>query len=174
MNQPARQHDRAQRGVGAAVEHGVDVHRGQASVARHAGAMPDDRGMPLGRRQHVLDAVVDELHGPPRLTREQRRVPGDHRRVFFLAAKSAAGLGLDDADLVAGQPEQHRQRPVHVVGALQRAVDGDAAARLGHGDDAVRFDVQLLLMPDPVLALDDDVGGGETRARCRPCRWRSS
>ena len=74
VNHPARQHDGAERGVGAAVEHGVDVDRGQASVARHAGAVADHRRMALRRRQHVLDAVVDQLDRTPRLARQQRRV----------------------------------------------------------------------------------------------------
>ena len=45
----------------------VDVHRDQPAVARHAGAMADDRRMALGRRHHVLDAVVDRSSpaGPP-------------------------------------------------------------------------------------------------------------
>ena len=129
--------------------------------------------MALGRRDHVLDAVVDQLHRPARLAREQRRVPGDHRRIFFLAAEAAAGLGLHDADLVARQAEQHHQRAVHVVRALHRAVDGDAVAIVrhavaGHGDDAVGLDVELLLVPDPVLAFDDDVGERRSRPSTSP------
>ena len=166
VNHAAREDDGAQRRVGAAVEHGVDLDRRQPAVARHAGLVADDRRMALRRRDHVLDAVVDQLHRPAGLLREQRGVPGDHRRVLFLAAEAAAGLRLHDADLVARQPEQHHQRAVHVVRALHRSVHGDpvdvvrhAVAR--HGDDAVRLDVELLLVPDPVLALDDDVGERE-------------
>ena len=123
MNHAARQHHRAQRRVGAAVHDHVDVHRGEAAVARQAGAMPHDRRMPLGRRQQILDAVVDHLHRPAGLAREDRRVARQHRRVFFLAAKPAAGFGLDDADAIGRQLQQHHQRLVHVVRALQRSVD---------------------------------------------------
>ena len=97
VNHAARQHDGAERGVRAAVEQDVDVHRRQPAVARHAGAMPNRRRMPLRRREHVLDAVVDDLDRPPRLAREQRGVARDHRRIFFLAAETAAGFRLDDA-----------------------------------------------------------------------------
>ena len=157
---PARQDDRAERAVGAAVHQHVDVHRRQAAVARHAGPVPDDGRVALGRGQHVLGAVVDQLHRPARLQRQQAGVPGDHRRVLLLAAEPAAGLRLHDADLVRRQAQQHRERPVHVVRALQRAVHGDAAVA-GHGQHAVRLDVEVLLVAGPVLALDDEVGAPE-------------
>ena len=104
MQHAARQHDGAQRRVGAAVEQDVDVHRRQAPVARHAGAMPDDSRMPLRRRQHVFDAVVDELDRPARLEGGQRGMARDHRRIFFLAAEAAAGFRLDDADASPRNP----------------------------------------------------------------------
>ncbi len=88
---------------------------------------------------------------------------GDHRRVLFLAAKTAARFGLDDAHAIAGQAEQHGQRTMHVVRALHRSVHRDAAAIFGgHGDHTVRLDVELLLRPDAVLAFDDRVGFGES------------
>ena len=86
---------------------------------------------------------------------------GNHRRIFLFAAKTSAGFGLDDADPVIRQIEQDLQRPVHVVGTLQRPEHRDAAAGPRDGDDAVWLDVQLLLMAGPVLALDDDVGEAE-------------
>src|SRR5688572_12923095 len=46
---------------------------------------------------------------------------------------------------------------------LQRAVHRDAAI-LGHGDHAVRLDVQLLLVSRSVFAFNDDVGAVESRA----------
>ena len=48
-----------------------------------------------------------------------------------------------------------------VVRALHRAVDRDLAVLAGHGDHRLVLDVQLLLVADPVLALEDDVGLGE-------------
>ena len=81
----------------------------------HAGAMPHDRRMPLRRRQQILDAVVDHLDRAAGFARQQRRMAGDHRRVFFLAAEAAAGFGLHDAHAIARQPEQNVKRPVHVV-----------------------------------------------------------
>ena len=75
-------------------------------------------GMPLRRRDHVLDAVVDHLHRPAGLAREQRRVAGDVRRVFLLAAKPAAGFGLHDA---------HARRP-----AARAAPSAPGARSTGH------------------------------------------
>ena len=72
VNRAARQHDRRQRAVGAAVDHEVDLHAEQPAVGRHRGPMPRSRRMPLGRRDHVLGAVVDELDRPAGLPRQQR------------------------------------------------------------------------------------------------------
>ena len=48
-----------------------------------------------------------------------------------------------------------------VVGALHRARDGDAAIRARLGDHGLVLDVELLLVADPVLALDDEAGVGQ-------------
>ena len=173
VDHAARQHHRAQRRVGAAVHDHVDVHRRDAAVARQAGAMPHDRRMPLRRRQQILDAVVDHLHRPVRLARQDRGVAGEHRRVFFLAAKPAAGFGLHDAHAIGRQLQQHHQRLVHVVRALQRSVDGHLAVA-GHGDHAVGFDVELLLMTGTILTVDHDIRDSEIRDRSGLCRSRSS
>ena len=170
VNHAARQHDGAQRRVGAAVEHDVDVHRGEPAVLLHAGAMAHDGGMTLRRRQHVLDAVVDQLDRTARLHRHQRGVAGNHRRVLLLSAEAAAGFGLDHSDLLRRKTEQHGQRAMDVVGTLQRAVQRDAAM-LRHRDDAVRLDVELLLMTGAVLALDDDVRLRPFPDRAGPSRW---
>ena len=87
----------------------------------------------------------------------------DDRRVLLLAAEPAAGLGLDDAraDVVEGQGPLHRL--VDVVRALQRAVDGQPAVLLGHGDHRVVLDVELLLVPDAVGPLEHDLRLREAR-----------
>jgi hypothetical protein len=109
----AREDDGAQRRAGAAVEQDVDVHGRQPAVARHAGAVADDARMPLRRRQHVFHAVMPRsLTGRAAPERCQRGVAGDHRRIVFLAAESAAGFRLDDADTIAVEPEQDHERAV--------------------------------------------------------------
>ncbi len=85
------------------------------------------------------------------------------RRVLLLATEPAAGLLLDDDDAVDRQAERPGERLVHVVRALEGAVDRDPAVLAGHGDHRLRLDVQLLLVPDPVRALDDEIGGLEAR-----------
>ena len=162
MKHAAGQDDGAERRVGAAVEEHVDVHGRQSAVSRHAGAMPDDAGMTLRRRQHVFDAVVDELDRPARLQGRERRVAGNHRRILLLAAEAAAGFRLHDAYAVVGEAEQHGQRAMDVVRALHRSVHRDAPPVVGrHGNDPVGLDVELLLRADPVLAFDDLVGLGQ-------------
>jgi hypothetical protein len=165
VDDAAREDHGAERRVRAAVHDDVDVHGGDAAVAGDAGAVTDDRRMPLRRRQHVFDAVVEQFHRAPGLHREQRRMTGNHRRVFFLPAEAAASLGLNDTDVVVWETEQHLERAVHVVRTLHRAVERDACTAAsgasGYGNDAVGLDVELLLMTHAVLAGDDDVGGRE-------------
>ena len=62
VERAARQHDRRQRAVGAAVHDDLDVLRHEPAVARDAGPVADDRRVPLGRRGEVLVAVVDHPH----------------------------------------------------------------------------------------------------------------
>ncbi len=73
VDDAAREHDRRQRAVRAAVE---ERRRSSIAVRRPSRVTPVrcriDRRVPLRRRDHVLDAVVDELDRPPRLQREQR------------------------------------------------------------------------------------------------------
>ena len=95
---------------------------------RHAGAMPDDRRMPLGRRQHVLDAVVDHLHRPVRpCSASSAAWPAIIDGYSSLPPKPPPVSVWTTRTLLGRQAEQHHQRLVHVVRALQRAVDRDAA-----------------------------------------------
>ena len=127
----------------------------------HPPALPNDRRVALGRRREVLVAVVDHPHRLAHALRQQSGVDGDHRRVLLLAAEAAARLGLHDHRLLGRQPQRPPERLVDVVGALQRAVDGDPAVRPWHADHGLVLDVELLLVTDSVLAFDDQVGRRE-------------
>ena len=96
--------------------------------------------------------------GPPRFPGEERRVAGDHVRVFLLAAETAARRGLDDPDLVGWQREEGPEGRLDVVRALEGARDDERAVVLEPGRHPVVLDVGLLLMRDEVLALDDCIG----------------
>ena len=85
----------------------------------------------------------------------------DDRGELLLATEPAAGLGLDDARLPVVDAETALERRVDVVRALERAVDGHAAVLARDRDHRVVLDVELLLVTDPVLALEDEVGGRE-------------
>ena len=151
----ARQHHRTQRDIGTAIEEHVDLHRHQATVARDARPVPHDRGMPLGRGDHVLDAIVDDLHRPTRLEREERRVPRRDRGELLLAAEAAAGLRLDHSGRVR-RAEERLERLERVEGTLDRAMDRDAAI-LRHRDHPVGLDVDVLLVAGVIRALDHDI-----------------
>lgn len=111
--------------------------------------------MTLGRDAQVLVAVVDHAHGPVRSPREQRRVAREHRRIILLAAESAAGRRLHDARPHRIDAEHARQRLLHVVRTLHRALhEGDAARVGGERDDALGLDVHLLLRICAVRAFD--------------------
>ena len=106
MDRAAREDDRRERGVCAAVNHELDLHAEQFAVLVDGRAMACARRMALRCSDHVFGAVVDDLHGPPaRLPREQRGVARDHRRILFLATEAAAGLRLNHANLLFGQRE---------------------------------------------------------------------
>ncbi len=121
MQSGARKHGGRERGVCAAVGGDVDVHGEQFATGIERGAMADARGMALGGRGKIFDAVVDHLHRMAALHRQQGGMGRKHGRVIFFAAKRAAGLGLDDADFFRREIEDSEQRLVHVEGALQRS-----------------------------------------------------
>ncbi len=105
--------------------------------------------------------VVYHPHRPAGLAGEQGGVDREDRGVLLLAAERAAGLLLDDDDPVAIETERPHQGRVHVVRALQGAVDLDTPVLARDGDHRLRLEVQLLLVPRPVGALDHQVGPGE-------------
>ena len=158
MDGSAREHDRGERFVGAAVDREIDVHGEKFSVAADGGAVAGTRRMALGGCGHVLSAIVDHFDGLAGLPGEQRSMGGEHGRIFLLAAKAAAGFGLHNANTIFRQAEEADQSLVHVVGTLQRAPNRDAIRRIGLRDHALGFDVQLLLRAGFVLPFDDEIG----------------
>jgi hypothetical protein len=79
----------------------------------------------------------------------------------LLAAEPAAGLGLDDLGLGVVEAERPLHRLVDVVGALEAAVDRDAAVLARDRDHRVVLDVELLLVTDAVRALEDVIGAAK-------------
>ena len=117
--------------------------------------------MALGGGGDVLEPVVRDLDRPAALPRQQCCVPADHGGILLLAAEASARHGLRDPHLLGRQAEDARERLVHVVGTLERAAHEDAVVLRALRDHAVVLDVELLLVPAAVLALDHAVGGGE-------------
>ena len=162
VNRAARQHDRRQRAVGAAVDREVDVHREQPAVARHRRAM-------AGARR-------DGAWSSPPCLRRGRRSSSPAARLPARAAPRAPAI-IDGYSSLPPKPppvsvwttrifsrrqaEQPGERLVDVVRALHRAPDGDAVLVVGDGAACRWLDVELLLRAGLVLAFDDDGGGGE-------------
>ncbi len=161
MDGAARQDYRRKRAISAAVHDDLDVLGDQPAVMRDAAPVPDDGRVPLGGRRQILVALVDHAHRFAAAPRQQRRVDGDHGGVLLLATEAAAGLGLDDHGLVAGQRESAFECLVDVVRALERALHRDAAVVARYGDHGLVLDVELFLVADTVGPLDDQVGLGE-------------
>src|SRR6266699_1489496 len=90
--------------------------------SRASPVVPHQRGVPLGGRGHVLAAVVDQLHRPTALQRQQGRMQGDMGREFFLTAEPATGGRLDHPHFGLVARERLLQRLEDVVGTLHRAL----------------------------------------------------
>ena len=157
MNGAAREDNGRQSLVGAAVNGEIDFAAENFAVFADCSAMARSRRMALGGGGHVFHAVVNHFDGLPGFPGEERGVRGNHRGIFFLAAKRAAGFHLHDADAILGQAEKLHEGFVDVIRTLQRAPDGEAMLGVEGGDHAVVFDVELLLRAGGVFAFDDEV-----------------
>jgi len=164
----ARQHHRRQGAVRAGVHDHVDLLRHEPPVAHDAGPMMDDRGVALGGGAQVLVAVVDHAHRLADLASQQRGMQRDHRGVLLLAAEAAARLRLDHDSLRIGQLQGSLQGSMDVVRALAGAVHRHPAVGLRDRDHGLVLDVELLLVPNPVGALDHQLRLGEPRLQVAP------
>ena len=84
VERAARQDDRRQRAVRAAVHHDLDVLGHERAVAHDAGPVADDRRVALRRRGEVLVAVVDHPHRLAGLA-----APGARRGVAMIEGYSS-------------------------------------------------------------------------------------
>src|SRR5207245_1307983 len=91
------------RRVRAAVEQDAHAHVDELSRARGAVLAPDLRRMAVHMSGERLLAVVDDLHGPVRVQREQRAVHL-HREVLAAAERTADTAEMD-ANLLERQGE---------------------------------------------------------------------
>src|SRR5664279_4366933 len=117
----AREDDRSQRDVRTAVHEDPDRDGRQVSLAVAAGLDRHLTGMALRRRLDVLLPVVDHLHGPAALLREQEGMESEKRGVLLLPAESAARHGLRHVHVRVVEAERALDTLVNVERALQRA-----------------------------------------------------
>ena len=160
MNRSARQNDRTQRCVSATIDNEIDVHCKQLAVFADRRPVMGFGRMAFSGCRHVLRAVIDQLDGFARFPCQQGRVCGDHRGVFFLASKSAAGFRLNDPDFLRRQIEDRHERFLDVVRTLHRAPYGEPLPSIANRYDSIVLDVELLLRAGLVFAFDDVVGRG--------------
>jgi hypothetical protein len=156
VERAAREHDGRERDVGAAVDVDLDQEALQRPVALEARQDPRAARVALGRRPHVLETVVDELHRPAGLLSPEGGMPAMTFGYSSLPPKAPAGHRLDDPHLSGGRPSTGPERLVDVVRALHRAPHRDAVLIRPARDDALRLDVELLLGAGLVGALDHD------------------
>src|SRR6266849_2354915 len=86
-----------------------------------------------------------------------------HRWILFLTSEPAAGLRLHHTNFFFGHAEQTNEGFVDVIRALQRTPHGHALRWIGLCDHSLRLDVQLLLRPGLILALNDKISRGPRR-----------
>ena len=161
MEGAAAQHHGGHGGVGAAVQHEVHVDGQELAVPIEGHLHVGPGGVPLGGAGQVLLAVVDDLHGLAGLPGQQGGMAGNDGGIVLLAAEGAAHLQGDDAHLVVGQAEELLHGAVHVVGALQGALDHHLELRafaFHVGEHGVGLQVHLLLGAGAVGPFDH-VGG---------------
>src|SRR5207245_6586350 len=87
--------------------------------------------------------------------REQTRV--DLERDVLACAERAADAGEDEVHLRFGQPQAGRDLAKVLVQPLRRDVELDAAVLPRDGEPGLRSKRRLILHPELVLALNDDV-----------------
>src|SRR5664279_3719576 len=147
----AREDDRSQRDVRTAVHEDPDRDGRQVSLAVAAGLDRHLTGMALRRRLDVLLPVVDHLHGPAALLREQEGMESEKRGVLLLPAESAARHGLRHVHVRVVEAERALDTLVNVERALQRAHQMSPVG-VPEREHALRLDVELLLMVRAVPA----------------------
>ena len=151
---------RAPGGIGAGVEIGGEIHRRQPPVARRADLGADAGGMALGRRHDRFGARIDHPHRPVQPPGRERDERLD--RQIELGAEAAADRGRDDAHLRRRDAENFRDVVAVHIGRLGAGLDFDAVADAAR-EARLRLDIGVLDEAGLERALDDDIGGRETR-----------
>ena len=146
VDRPARQDDRRQRAVGAAVDGEVDVHREQAAVARRP---PCDAASATGAAWSSTPCLRrgrrSSSPAAPTSTRAAPRARRSPTGYSSLPPKPPPVSICTTRMRSSRQVEEPGERVVDVVRALHRSPHGDAVLRIGDREHAVRLDVELLL-----------------------------
>ena len=146
------------RRVGAAVEQDPHPHVDEAPVARGAVLAPHPRGVPVDMADERLLAVVDDLHRPARVEREQSAVQL-HREVLAPAERAADPREVDP-HLLGREPEAGRHLVAVDVQPLRGDVDVDTTFAVRDGQTGLGAEEGLVLDADVVDAGDGHVSLG--------------
>src|SRR6266516_3226992 len=82
---------------------------------------------------------------------------GNHVGIFFLAAKTSAGLRLNHSYLFGLHAKQWRECLLHVIRTLHRTTSGDLLTWNGRRDYGLRLNVQVLLGARTIRLLHDQI-----------------
>jgi hypothetical protein len=160
------QHRRRRRGVGAAVEHHPGLDLDDLAVGGGVVTHPDRGRMAVDVAEEALGAAVGHPHGTPEAQGEQA---GVHLQADVLAGpERPADAAEHEADRLDREVEACGDLGAVLVQPLRGDVQFDAlAARVGDRQRCLETEERLVLHPDLVGALDDDVAGGVDVARRR-------
>ena len=141
------------RGI-AAARRMIEADAGDHSVVVEPHVVIDAKIVPLAGHLHVVVAVEPELGRPPGPGGDQRRDPGEHRRLAFLAAEAAAHPPHLDGDGVVGNAEDLGDGVLDLARMLRRGVDQHVAPLAGDRIGDLTFQVEVILAADDNAAFD--------------------
>ena len=175
LHDRAPRHERAHRGIRAAVGDAPDLHRGDRAVLLRPPPVVEHVGVALVAFQHRLLARVHHLDRPAGGTHKQRRAAAHRGHHFVLPAERAAERRLDDLHPVQVKLQRRGDRTPAREEVLYAAGDPDAAVLGRLGQHRFRLDRRMLDERRPELPLEDEVGLRQTPSRrplCGPCDGR--
>src|SRR5439155_19379670 len=129
----------------------------ERAVEAGAVRVPEPRRMAMHVPVERLLSSIDHAHGTAGREREQTEM--DLQRDILPRAERPTDTGEHEVDLRLGQAEAGGDLSEILVQPLRRDVQRHAAVRIRDRESGLGTEWRLVLHPDLVLALDDDLGG---------------
>jgi hypothetical protein len=141
--------------VGAAVEHEPRLDADEVSVSIGLVPVPHLRGVSVDVGGKGLRSVVDHLHRPPGVQRQQAQM--DLQSEVLAGAEGAADPGEMDPDLIGLEAEAGVDLFMVLVDPLGGNVEVDAPNAVGNGEPCLGSQHRLVDRAGLVGALDHDL-----------------